>query len=77
MENGEYYMGIGKNEDLHSPKLVLGYMFDGARVEIYKTQETFIVINTKTEKYLMCLSIEHAHYIFKECVRMLAPEVTA
>jgi hypothetical protein len=74
MENGEYYMGVGASGDLNSPRLILGYLLHGERVEIYKNQEAYIVINTKTEKYLMCLGIEHAHYVFNECVRALASE---
>jgi len=77
MKNGEYYMGFGTNRDLNSPRLILGYLLDGERVEIYKSLETYIVFNTKTEKYLMCLGIEHAHYVFNECVRTLAPEARA
>ena len=77
MKNGEYYMGFGTNRDLNSPRLILGYLLDGERVEIYKSLETYIVFNTKTEKYLMCLGIEHAHYVFNECVRTLASEARA
>ena len=74
MENGEYYMGLETEGDPNSPRLIMGYMVDGQRVEIYKRQETYIVVNTKTEKYLTCLGFEHARYVFKECVRTLAPE---
>jgi len=63
-----------KTEILNLPILILGYMLDGKRVEIYKNQETYFVVNTKTAKYLMCIGFEHAHYVFKECVRTLAPE---
>jgi hypothetical protein len=77
MKNGEYYMRFGTNGDLHSPRLILGYLLDGERVEIYKSLETYFVFNTKTEKYLMCLGIEHAHYVFNECVRTLASEARA
>jgi len=74
MEDGEYYMGVGTNGEPNCPRLILGYILNGKRVEIYKSQETYFVVNTKTEKYLTCLGIEHAHYVFKECVRTLAPE---
>jgi len=74
MDNGEYYVGVGATADPNHPRLILGYKLDGIRVEIYKSQETYIVANTKTEKYLMCLGLEHAHYVFKECVRTLTPE---
>jgi len=50
------------------------YVLDGKRIEIYKSQETYIGVNTKTEKYLTCRGLEHAHYVFKECVRTLEPE---
>ena len=74
MKNGKYYMGVEANGDPNFPILVLGYILDGKRVEIYKNQETYFVVNTKTAKYLMCIGIEHARYVFKECVRTLAPE---
>jgi len=74
MKNGKYYTGAEKNGDPNLPILILGYMLDGKRVEIYKNQETYFVVNTKTAKYLMCIGFEHAHYVFKECVRALAPE---
>ena len=74
MDNGEYYVGIENNTDPNYPRLILGYKLDGIRVEIFKSQETYIVANTKTEKYLMCLGLEHAHYVFQECVRTLTPE---
>jgi GTP cyclohydrolase FolE2 len=77
MESGEYYIAIETNEDSNFPRLILGYLFDGKRVEIYKSQETYVVVNTKTEKYLTCISYEHAHYVFEECVRTLAPETRA
>ena len=74
MENGEYYMFVDTNEDPNRPRLILGYIVDGEKVEMYKSLETYIVVNTKTEKYLTCLGYEHAHYVFNECVRMLTPE---
>ncbi len=74
MENGEYYMIVETNGDPNRPRLILGYILDGKKVEIYKNLETYVVVNTKTEKYLTCLGYEHAHYVFSECVRMLAPE---
>ncbi len=74
MENGAYYMGLETEGDPNSPRLIMGYTLDGQRVEIYKRQETYIVVNTKTEKYLTCLGFEHARYVFKECVKTLAPE---
>ena len=74
MEHGEYYMGLETEGDPNSPRLIMGYMLDGQRVEIYKRQEAYIVVNTKTEKYLTCLGFEHARYVFKECVRTLAPD---
>jgi hypothetical protein len=74
MENGEYYMLVETNEDPNYPRLILGYKLDGKKVEIYKSLETYIVVNTKTEKYLTCLGYEHAHYVFNECVRTLTPE---
>lgn len=74
MENGEYYMGIGTVGDPNCPRLILGYKIDENRVEIYKSLETYIVVNTKTDKYLTCLGLEHAHYVFNECVRTLIPE---
>ena len=73
MESGEYYLGIGKTESLSSPILLLGFKLDGERVEIYKNLESYIVVNTKTEKYLTCLGWKHAHYVFEECVRTLTP----
>ncbi len=77
MENGEYYMGLETEGDPNNPRLIMGYMLDGQRVEIYKRQETYIVVNTKTEKYLTCLGFEHARYVFKECVKTLVPEGSA
>jgi hypothetical protein len=77
MENGEYYVVVDANEDPNVPRLILGYKLDGKRVEIYKNFGTYIVVNTKTEKYLTCLGYEHAHYVFNECVRALAPEGNA
>ena len=77
MENGEYYIALETNEDPNFPRLVLGYLFDGKRVEIYKSKETYVVVNTKTEKYLTCISYEHANYVFEECVRTLAPDASA
>jgi hypothetical protein len=74
MENGEYYMGIGPNADPNSPTLIVGYRLDGKKVEIYKSRETYVVVNTKTEKFLTCLGLEHARYVFKECIRTLTPE---
>jgi hypothetical protein len=73
MVNGEYYMEIAANGNPNCPRLILGYIFGGERVEIYKSQEIYFVVNTKTEKYLMCLGLEHARYVFKECVKTLAP----
>lgn len=77
MYNGEYYMVVESNEDPNSPRLILGYKLDGKKVEIYKSLETYIVVNTKTEKYLTCLGYEHAQHVFNECVRMLTPEASA
>ncbi len=77
MENGQYYVLVESNEDLNSPRLILGYILDGKKVEIYKSLETYIVVNTKTEKYLTCLGYEHAQHVFNECVRMLTPEASA
>jgi hypothetical protein len=74
MENGEYYMVFETNEEPNYPRLILGYKLDGKKVEIYKSFESYIVVNTKTEKYLFCLGYEHAHYVFNECVRTLTPE---
>jgi hypothetical protein len=74
MENGEYYTVVETNEDSNFPRLILGYILHGERVEIYKSKETYIVVNTQTEKYLTCIGYEHAQYVFKECVRVLAPE---
>ncbi len=74
MENGEYYMGIGVNADPNSPTLIVGYRLDGIKIEIYKSRETYVVVNTKTEKFLTCLGFEHARYVFKECIRTLTPE---
>jgi hypothetical protein len=74
MENGEYYIVVETNEDPNFPRLILGYVLDGKTVEIYKNRETYIVVNMKTEKYLTCVGYEHAHHVFKECVRTLAPE---
>ncbi len=68
-------MGALETEgDTISPRLIIGYVFDGQRAEIYKRQETYFVVNTKTEKYLTCLGYEHARHVFKECVRMLTPD---
>ena len=77
MGEGEYYLGISRTADPNSPKLVLGFKLDGEKVEIYKNREAYIVVNTKTEKYLMCLGWKHAHFVFEECVRALAPEARA
>jgi hypothetical protein len=74
MENGEYYMGIGANPDPNCPTLIVGYRLDGKKVEIYKNREIYVVVNTKTEKFLTCVGLEHARYVFKECVRTLTPE---
>jgi hypothetical protein len=74
MESGEYYMGVGKTTDPTCPRLILGYKLAGIRVEIYKNREVYIVVNTKTEKFLTCLNWKHAHHIFEECVRTLSPE---
>jgi len=73
MGYGEYYVGVGKNADPNCPRLVLGYKLDGDKVEIYKNREAYIVVNTKTDKYLTCVGWKHAHYVFEECVRTLAP----
>lgn len=73
MGNGEYYVGVGKTVDPHCPRLILGYKLDGEKVEIYKNREAYIVVNTRTDKYLTCLGWKHAHYVFEECVRTLAP----
>ncbi len=77
MENGKYYMLVENNEDPNCPRLILGYKLNGKKVEIYKSLEAYIVVNTKTEKYLNCVSYEQAHHVFKECVRMLTPEAKA
>lgn len=74
MGDGEYYMVVESNEDPNRPRLILGYIFDGKKVEMYKSVGTYIVFNSKTEKYLTCLGYEHANYVFNECVRMLTPE---
>ena len=73
MNDGEYYLGISTTADPNSPRLLLGFKFDGEKVEIYKNREAYIVVNTKTDKYLMCLGWKHAHYVFEECVRTLTP----
>ena len=52
MEKGEYYTVAETNEDSNFPRLILGYILHGERVEIYKSKETYIVVNTQTEKYL-------------------------
>lgn len=72
MENGEYYLGVETTPDPNYPRLILGYKLEGIKVEIYKNGEAYIVVNTKTEKFLMCLGWKHAHYVFEECVRTLA-----
>jgi hypothetical protein len=77
MESGEYYMVVMTDEDPNTPRLILGYVLDGQRVEIYKSLDTYTVFNTKTEKYLTCLGLEHARYVFMECVRTLATEAEA
>ncbi len=74
MENGEYYLGVDATPDSSNPRLILGYKLDGKKVEIYKNRESYIVVNTKTEKFLMCLGWKHAHYVFEECVRTLTSE---
>ena len=74
MEIGEYYMSVETNRDPNGPTLILGYIVDGEKVEIYKNLGTYIVVNTKTEKWLTCLGYEHAHHVFSECVRTLTPE---
>jgi len=74
MEDGEYYMGIGAKADPDCPTLIVGYRLDGEKVEIYKSRETYVVVNTKTEKFLTCVGLEHARYVFKECIRTLTPE---
>jgi len=77
MESGEYYVALETNEDPNLPRLILGYIFDGKTVEIYKNRETYIVVNMKTEKFLTCIGYEHAHHVFEECVRKLEPEGSA
>jgi len=77
MEDGEYYVDDETNENPNFPRLILGYVLDGKTVEIYKNRETYIVVNMKTEKFLTCVSYEHAHHVFEECVRTLAPEGNA
>jgi hypothetical protein len=72
MEDGEYYVVAETNEDPNLPRLILGYVLDGKTVEIYKNRGTYIVVNMKTEKYLTCVSYEHAHHVFEECVRTMA-----
>ena len=74
MENGEYYLGVDATPDSSNPRLILGYKLDGKKVEIYKNRESYIVVNTKTEKFLMCLGWKHARYVFEECVRTLTFE---
>jgi len=74
MEDGEYYLGVGATRDPHCPRLVLGYKLAGKRIEIYKSLESFIVVNTRTEKFLTCLNWKHAQFVFEECVRTLSPE---
>jgi hypothetical protein len=74
MENGEYYLGVDATPDSNYPRLILGYKLDGKKVEIYKNRESYIVVNTKTEKFLTCLGWKHAHYVFDECVRTLTFE---
>jgi hypothetical protein len=73
MESGEYYLGADTTADPSCPRLVLGFKLYGKRVEIYKSREAYIVVNTKTEKFLTCLSWKHAHFVFEECVRTLEP----
>ena len=73
MNEGEYYLGINNTEDPNCPRLILGYKLNGEKVEIYRNRDTYIVINTKTDKYLMCLGWKHAHFVFEECVRVMAP----
>lgn len=73
MNEGEYYLGVNKTGDPDYPRLILGFKLDGEKVEIYKNREAYIVVNTKTDKYLMCLGWKHAHYVFEECVRTLGP----
>jgi len=77
MEPGEYYLGLPTTPDPNAPKLVLGYKLNGKRVEIYKNRDSYIVVNTKTEKFLNCLNWKHAHYVFEECVRTLTPQGSA
>jgi hypothetical protein len=77
MESGEYYKDVGTKGYPGRPRLILGFVLDGMRVEIYKSQGTYSVFNMKTEKHLICLGAEHAHYIFEQCVRTLATEASA
>ncbi len=77
MNEGEYYTGVSHGADPNHPRLVLGYRFRGEKVEIYKDREAYIVVNTKTDKYLMCLGWKHAHYVFEECVKALSPVARA
>lgn len=77
MEDGEYYVVVDENQDPNGPMLIVGYILDGKRVEIYKNRDTYIVVNMKTEKYLTCISYEHAQHVFKECVRTLTSEGNA
>jgi hypothetical protein len=77
MEPGEYYLGLPTTPDPYTPKLVLGFKLHGKRVEIYKNRDSYIVVNTKTEKFLTCLNWKHAHYVFEECVRTLTPQGSA
>ena len=73
MSDGEYYLGISTTADPNYPRLVLGFKLAGEKVEIYKNRDAYIVVNSKTDKYLMCLGWKHAHYVFEECVRALTP----
>lgn len=77
MSDGEYYLGVSTTTDPNHPRLILGYKLAGEKVEIYKNWEAYIVINTKTDKLLMCLGWKHAHYVFEECVRTLIPGASA
>ena len=77
MEPGEYYLGLPATPDPSAPKLVFGYKLNGKRVEIYKNRDSYIVVNTKTEKFLTCLNWKHAHYVFEGCVRTLTPQGSA
>lgn len=52
---------------------VMGFeIYDGASIRMYKlTSGEHIVCNFLTEKAIVCLGLEHAHWVFENCINSL------